>query len=389
MNELPQRTLISIVRAEGSAILNDPQRLYNSLQSACGQFPNEIMALMAALRQGVPGDLLAAAKNTAVVWPAATGAWAQRLQDQERMPADFAAWAVDSWALALGVGPAPAPAPLSTPPLAATPAPNSNQTGFPGIAPHPGPPPPGPFPPSVSQPPGPPYSSHAQPPKAAKAGPIIVIVVLAVIGVAGWYVYYVAFGFDRALVGNWTSSTPGSVITWDELWDVNSSGKIKITEATADAGRLEVLNPQNILLLHSDHLGDISVGFRFENQLKLHFNGRMLSPGGDTVWNWSAEDRGIPDPNRYTFVGTWILSTPRDGLGGDMRLTIDYNSRYKLSARYSDDATMKAADGAYQIQGNTGTYKDAGKYRLDNADQIEMMSSDPSRGTITWNRAHP
>lgn len=371
MNDLPRRTLIGLVRAEGSAILNDPQRLYTSLQSACGDSPNEVMALMSAVRQGVPGGLLAAAANPSVPWPSVTAAWVQRLQDQERMPPDYAAWAVDSWALALGVGPVAAP-----------------------VAPPPGPPPSQPsyaqpqtqayVPPIVSPGPGP----QPQGPKSGKAGPILLVLVLAVIAAGAWY-FFSKSRFDSALAGDWHSSMADGQLTWDRSWQVSSLGKLKLTETTGDAGLVEVQDAAKVLVLHSDHLGNIPVNFRFDGQEKLYFNGPMLSPGGETLWDWSTEDRGVPDVGKITFVGTWIISSPRDGLSGSMKLIIDYNSRYKIEARYSGDGTMMAKQGSYQVTAASGNYTDAGTYSVDNPDQIEFTSSVPGRAGMTWNRAHP
>jgi len=86
MNDLPRRKLVELVRAEGNALLNDPQRLYFLLQSACPECPSEVVAILGALRQGAPASLLSAAASPSVPWSNVTSSWGQRLQEQERMP---------------------------------------------------------------------------------------------------------------------------------------------------------------------------------------------------------------------------------------------------------------------------------------------------------------
>ena len=80
MNDLPRRKLVELVRAEGNALLNDPQRLYFLLQSACPECPSEVVAILGALRQGAPASLLSAAANPSVPWSTVTSSWSQRLQ---------------------------------------------------------------------------------------------------------------------------------------------------------------------------------------------------------------------------------------------------------------------------------------------------------------------
>jgi len=416
MNDLPRRKLAELLRAEGNALLNDPQRLYFLLQTACPDCPSEIVAILGALRQGVPASLLSAAANPGVPWSTVTSSWSQRLQEQERIPPEASAWAVDTWAMALGVGPV-APGPSSFSGAGANLVPGQSAGGF-SSAP---PPPPPPVPPQqsvwVSVPPPPastistppqasPVYSQTQPPqpfpvpvpppqpaaKSGKSGPIILLVLLAIIGVGCWY-FFARANFDGALAGDWRSSMADGSATWNRSWHVTSLGSYTLTETLSDAGTLEVHDDQKILVLKSDHAGTIETHYRIDSQEKIFFSGPIVGPYGPAEYDWSTEDRGVPDVDRITFVGSWITTIPVDGLTGTMKLTIDYNYRYRFEATYQGSGSMTAKQGAYEIRtgsgsASSGTLSDAGNYTVDSSDQIEFVSSDPKRGRMTWNRSH-
>lgn len=392
MNDLPRWKLIELIRAEGTAPLNDPPRLYAYLQSSCPGLPGEVAAIMGAARQGAPGGLISAVADPSVPWTTVTSTWAQRLQEQERMPPDVAAWAVDSWAMALGVGPAPIP-PQGQPPLAAPghsefsqPIPAQPQFASPPFAA----PPQQQYPqPLIAQPiaqtgPAPQVS---QPParKSSKVGPLILVIVLAVIAAGCWY-FFTRMRFDSALTGAWHNTMADGPATWDRTWNVSSFGSFKLSETLTDAGQVEVRDPEKILVFHSDHLGNMNLNFRFASQEKLFFTGPVLGPGAATEWDWSTVDRGIPDAGKITFVGTWLMSAPVDGLSGGMKLVIDYNSRYTLQASYSGGGSMTAKQGEYELRNSAGGLTDSGTYTVDNPSQIEFTSSDTRRGRMTWNR---
>lgn len=406
MSDLPRRKLAELLRAEGTALLNDPQRLYYLLSTSCPESPAEVVAILGALRQGAPASLLSAAATPGVPWPTVTSSWSQRLQEQERMSPEGAAWAIDTWAMALGVGPAAAPSSFSG--AGSNLGSMQNAGGFQGAPPAQVPqqsawvsvpPPPAPPMPSVPQQ-GPatfnqalpaqvpqPIPPQPVPTKSGKAGPIIVILLLIVIGAGCWY-FFARANFDGALAGDWRSSMPDGANSWNRSWHVTTLGSYNLTETLSDAGTVEVLDDQKILVLHSDHSGRIDAHYRIDSQEKIFFSGPIVGPYGPAEYDWSTEDRGIPEPDRITFVGTWVTTIPVDGLTGTMKLTIDYNFRYTFEASYQGSGTMTAKQGKYEIHASNGTVTDGGTYTADNADQIEFVSSDPKRGRMTWNRSH-
>ena len=412
MNDLPRRKLVELVRAEGNALLNDPQRLYFLLQSAYPECPSEVVAILGALRQGAPASLLSAAANPSVPWSTVTSSWSQRLQEQERMPPEAAAWAIDSWAMALGVGPVPAVSPAAAPGSFSGPGSNpgfpQSAGGFQGQPPPPPPPqsvwvsvPPPPVstlpsipqqaPPAYVQTQPPPSIPQPTPPlpatKSGKSGPIILLVVLAVIAVGCWY-FFVRANFDGALAGDWRSSMADGSATWNRSWRVTSFGGYNLTETLSDAGTVKVLDDQKILVLQSDHSGNIDAHYRIDSQERIFFSGPIVGPYGPAEYDWSTVDRGVPEVDRITFVGSWVTSIPVDGLTGTMKLTIDYNFRYTFEASYQGSGSMTAKQGGYEIRTATGTVSDSGSYTVDNSDQIEFVSTDPKRGRMTWNKSH-
>ncbi len=373
MKDCPRVKLIELVRAEGSALFETPQRIHDILQAMCPDCAAEVMSISAAVRQGLPGSLVAAAANPGTQWMEFTAGWAQRLQSQDQLPPDFAAWAVDSWALALGISIGPA---AVTP---AQPLPPANPAQVPPVAMAP-PTIPVPYPQSPV-----PAPTTA---KSAKAGPIALVLVL--VAVAAGCVYFIKRSrFDGALSGNWQSTSSDGAVIWTRTWQVSPFGGYKVTETLDDSGQMDASSPNHVLVLYSLTNGKISVPFSFQGQEKVQFTGPPLAPEGKRVWDWSTKGRGIPNPNRLTFVGTWITSTPQHRLTGSMSLTIGYDASYKLTAKYSGGGTLHAKGGNYSILSGSGAEIDSGTYQVNGEDQVVFTSKDKNKLATTWTRAHP
>ncbi len=108
MNDLPRQKLIEIVAHRqavtartGRDVLNDAKLCEALLRDLCGEHKREIFVLVAALRERVATDLLAA--QTGVPREVFLTRLTRRLQDNLGLTEEAARWAVDSWALALGV----------------------------------------------------------------------------------------------------------------------------------------------------------------------------------------------------------------------------------------------------------------------------------------------
>ncbi|MBK1701307.1 hypothetical protein CKO22_10340 [Thiococcus pfennigii] len=101
MNELPRQTLRELILYHGRALCEDPRRCEALLKDHCGQHKREIAVLMAALRDQIPRDLLHGGGGTP---PSLLQArLVRRLYDNLGIAEVFAAWAVESWMLALGL----------------------------------------------------------------------------------------------------------------------------------------------------------------------------------------------------------------------------------------------------------------------------------------------
>jgi F-box protein 11 len=101
MNKQPREKLCELIAEYGLALIDDPRRCKALLKDYCGQHKREIHVLISALQQGVAAELRSSPKNLPYCLPAAR--LAQRLHDQLGVTPEFAAWAVESWALALGM----------------------------------------------------------------------------------------------------------------------------------------------------------------------------------------------------------------------------------------------------------------------------------------------
>jgi hypothetical protein len=397
MNDRPRAKLTELVRTEGSALLGNPQRVHELLQAACPDCPGEVMALSAAMRQGLPAGLIAAAGNPATRWPDLAAGWVQHLQTAEQMPPDYAGWAVDSWAIALGI----AIGPFSAPPVQtfATPAqpqipqavplafqsppaqPVQPGAGVPYAAPNAAPY-------AAQQPAGYPEGfpqPQVAPVKSGKKGPLVLV--LALIAVAAIAAYFIVRSrFDSALVGNWQTTYTDGPVVWPRTWQLSSLGNFQVSENMSDTGIMAVGATDNIRILRSSRLGNLEVTYNFQGPEKVLFSGPLLGPEGNRAWTWSTVDRGIPNPGKYTFVGTWLTSAPQHGLTGSMSFTVAYDASYKFAANYTGSGKMQAKGGNYSILTATGAVVETGTYTFSGSNQVTFRSSN-GINVATWNRA--
>jgi hypothetical protein len=100
MHDLPQQKLSEIIAQYGRSLCDDPQRCEGLLRDFCGQYRKEISALVGALKERVPADILSSQSTTprTVLLARLT----KRLQDNLALAEEASRWAVESWALALG-----------------------------------------------------------------------------------------------------------------------------------------------------------------------------------------------------------------------------------------------------------------------------------------------
>ncbi len=384
MNDRPRARLVELVRLEGSALLGNPKRVHESLQAACPDCPGEVMALSAAMRQGLPGSIISAAANPGTQWAEFGAGWVQRLQTAEQMPPDYAAWAVDSWAMALGIAIAPFSAAS-----AKTFAP-SGAYQIPPVAPPAPPFQPPPLQPSPAVPYGAPPAGYpagfppVAPTKPAKTGPVALVLVLA--AVVGLCVYFIVRSrFDGALAGNWQSTVTDGPVIWPRHWQVTSFGSFQDSESASDAGVMAVGANDNVRILRSPRLGNLDVTYRFAGQDIVYFTGPLLGPEGNREWTWSTVGRGVPSPGKFTFIGTWLTSAPQHGLTGSMTFTVASDASYKVTANYSGSGKIKAKGGSYSILSASGAVVDSGTYQASGANQIVFHSATGQNG-MTWTR---
>ena len=101
MNDSPRQKLRELILYYGRSLCEDPRRCEALLKDHCGQHKREIAVLMAALRDRIPRDLL---HDSAGTPPSLLQArLVRRLYDNLGIAEAFAAWAVESWMLALGL----------------------------------------------------------------------------------------------------------------------------------------------------------------------------------------------------------------------------------------------------------------------------------------------
>ena len=101
MNEQPRQSLRELVARHGQSVALDARRCEGLLKDYSAQYRREVSVLVSALEEHVPHDLLGAPAGT----PRAVllKRLARRLSDNRALSGPAAAWAVNSWALALGL----------------------------------------------------------------------------------------------------------------------------------------------------------------------------------------------------------------------------------------------------------------------------------------------
>ena len=101
MNNFPRQVLGQILTKYGKEICSDARRCEGLLNDLCGSYRREINVLVNAIEERVPLDLLAG--DGSMPPRLLLTRLEKRLEDQTALTAEAAAWAVESWALALGV----------------------------------------------------------------------------------------------------------------------------------------------------------------------------------------------------------------------------------------------------------------------------------------------
>ena len=97
MHPQPRRVLGQLIADHGPSLLDEPARVDAFLADHCGPYHCERFLLVHALRERI------AVPN----WPVSLwlGSCTQRMQKRYCFSAEAAAWAVESWSLALGIAP--------------------------------------------------------------------------------------------------------------------------------------------------------------------------------------------------------------------------------------------------------------------------------------------
>jgi hypothetical protein len=101
MNEAARQTLCELVATYGHDLARDARRCEGLLRDFCAQERREIFVLTSAVRAGVAADV--STPPAAMPLRGHLTQLARRLEDHLALTPDAAAWAVESWAIALGV----------------------------------------------------------------------------------------------------------------------------------------------------------------------------------------------------------------------------------------------------------------------------------------------
>jgi len=101
MNDEVRQKLCEIVNEHGPTICDNTTKLENLLRDMCGQYKREIHALVCALRGGAVSQLQNS--TSPETYSIASSSLIRGLANEFALEHYPAAWAVDSWAVALGV----------------------------------------------------------------------------------------------------------------------------------------------------------------------------------------------------------------------------------------------------------------------------------------------
>ncbi len=101
--ELPREKLKELIEKNGDSLIQDRDRCEGLLKDYCGGYRREISALVGALEERVPLELMSS-WQTAMTPEAMHARLVQRLEDNRGLAPEIATYAVDTWSYALGVG---------------------------------------------------------------------------------------------------------------------------------------------------------------------------------------------------------------------------------------------------------------------------------------------
>lgn len=101
MHWIPRDKLFQLIQRYGKELGEDPRRCEALLRDVCGTYRKEIFALVSAVREGIPAELLEAVKT--VPHPAAIARYSQKLHENFGISSELCQWTVETWAYALGI----------------------------------------------------------------------------------------------------------------------------------------------------------------------------------------------------------------------------------------------------------------------------------------------
>ncbi len=107
MNDAAALALDRLLKQFGPGLAAQPDRLRSLLQDECPTAKREIAALMQAMDEGIPEDLLRVTSGEP--FESLGPRLAKRLSEQKALAREAADWAVQAWARALGMGSAAVP----------------------------------------------------------------------------------------------------------------------------------------------------------------------------------------------------------------------------------------------------------------------------------------
>lgn len=101
MDDVAARALSRLIEQYGQGLAAESTRLRSLLQDECPEAKRQIAALMQAIEEGIPQDLLVVHSGEPV--QSVASRLAKRLSDNRALAREAAEWAVSAWANALGI----------------------------------------------------------------------------------------------------------------------------------------------------------------------------------------------------------------------------------------------------------------------------------------------
>ena len=189
-----------------------------------------------------------------------------------------------------------------------------------------------------------------------------------VVGVIFW-LNSISPGIEPALARNWKLAQKLGTTTLAVSWNIQPDGNYHIHSEFSDRGAISTSSDAQgtIWKVVSDGQQSASGKLKFAGSERLEFDGAPFAFGTSTSFSrvklFGGESSRI-SPSSLTLIGSWESPFQDQGMEGKKILTVTEDGKYTLHFEAAGSGTIKAHEGAWNLNASVNNYSERGTYRV-------------------------